>query len=138
VSLLDCVLALEANLKAIDGVQTSPFPLGAPSPPTIQLLPGPVTYDLAMGRGLDTDTVTIQALAPTADLEGATRQMLAFMEATGASSIKEAAESDKTLGGWADDMIVTVCSGVSLAQTRNGIDVLLAEWTTIIYVKGTI
>lgn len=137
-SLLDCVLALASNLSAIDGVQVSPFPLGAPSPPTIQILPGPIQYDLAMGRGLDTDTVTIQAFASTTDIEGATRQMLAFAEATGASSIKAAAEADKTLGGWADDMHVTTFSGVSLAQTRNGVDVLLAEWTAVIYVKGTV
>jgi hypothetical protein len=126
--------ALAANLSTLEvqGVQVSPYMLSSPTPPTVQLLPGPINYQLAMGHGLSEVTILIQAFDSYADPESAQRTLDKLMTTTGNMSIVAAAESDKQLGGAADDLEVTACSGVSLAQV-GGVDVLLAEWTCLIY-----
>ena len=138
-SLAELRQALATNLASIETVQVSPYILSNPTPPTLQLLAGPTNYDLAMSRGLDEVTIIIQGFDSFADPESAQRTLDKMMAATGSMSVKTAAESDKTLGGYAitNGLEVTDCSGVSLAQI-GGFDVLLAEWTCLIRVEGTI
>lgn len=132
-SLLDVCVGLAANLERIEETQVSAFPLPNPQPPTIQVLPGPSNFMVAMGRLDSNPTLIIQAFVPFA--EGWQRRLLEFCAPLGAWSVKEAAESDQTLGGAATNVTVTEHGGATLAAI-GGQDVLLVEFTCSIYTEG--
>jgi hypothetical protein len=52
---------IAANLAVLDGCQVSAYMLSNPTPPAVHVYPAEVDYDLAMGRGLDQWTFTVQA-----------------------------------------------------------------------------
>ena len=52
-SLTDLREGLAATLASITGLQQSAYLLSNPTPPTAEVQPGPVDYDLTMKRGLD-------------------------------------------------------------------------------------
>lgn len=126
---------LAANLSRIVDVQVSPYVLSEPTPPTIQIRSGDVTYDRAMNRGWDEVTMIVQALVPFSSDGGSQAALDAMMAPNGSTSVKAAVESDLTLGGACDQVHVVSCSGTQLA-TIAGVAVLLAEWTCIVYANG--
>ena len=60
-------------------------------------------------------------------------QMLA---PTGATSVKAAVESDRTLGGVVESLRVTQCSGYQTYTLPGDRQVLGAEWTVEIHAAG--
>jgi hypothetical protein len=119
---------LATNLATISGFQVSAYVLANPTPPAIQIMPGDITYDLALRRGLDEITMTVQAfVAFTADI-GSQAKLDELLEPTGADSLKTAVEADRTLGGLVGDVHVLDASGYRVAQGTNG-PVLMCEWT---------
>ena len=95
------------NLASIPGIRTSAFVPDNPTPPIAIVKPDSVTYDTAMHRGLDTYTFSVLVIAQRASERGAQATLDGFCDPTGASSIKTAIESDRTLGGVANDCRVT-------------------------------
>jgi len=89
-----------------------------------------VTYDEAMGRGLDTWTVPIQVFVGLADNRTAVDTLEAYMDGAGATSIKAAVETDPTLGGACDDVRVSQLGETFEAQdtTSPSIVYLAAQW----------
>ena len=129
---------LAANLATIDGVQISAYALQSPAPPTIQILPGGIDYTITMGpAGFQHYAMTVQAFAAFGNGETGQRLLDGLMAMTGATSVNTALESDQTLGGFADQVDVVTCSGVSVA-TIGGMDVLLIEWTVNVYARGAV
>lgn len=126
---------LAANLSRIADVQVSAYVLSEPTPPTLQIRSGEITYDRAMGRGLDEATMIVQALVAFSSDGGSQAQLDGLMAPNGATSVKAAVESDLTLGGACDQVHVVSCSGTQLA-TIAGVAVLMAEWTCIVYMNG--
>jgi hypothetical protein len=127
---------LAANLEAgLSGYQESPYFLLNPSPPAIQVVPGGITYDMAMRRGLDELELLVQAfVALTSDI-GSQVKLDALLAPTGAGSLKTAAESDPTLGGIVSDVNVVDASGYTTAQGANG-PILLCEWSVQILAQN--
>jgi hypothetical protein len=129
---------LATNLATIDGVQVSAYALQSPAPPTIQILPGGIDYTVTMGlSGFQLYTMTVQAFAAFGNGGAGQLFLDGLMAMTGLTSVSTALESDQTLGGFADQVNVQTCSGVSVA-TIGGMDVLLIEWTVDVYAKGTV
>jgi hypothetical protein len=129
----DIIAALVENLRSIEDVQVLDRAVSVPTPPTIQILPAPTRYHLAMGAGLTELALTIQAFAP---FEPQWLDMLCeWIDTEGSTSIVAAAEQDQTLGGLASDVTVTDHSGVSLANV-GGQDVLLIEFRCVVEVEG--
>jgi hypothetical protein len=127
---------LAANLERILGVQVSPYMLANPTPPAIQVVPGEVEYDLAMGRGLDQLILNVQAFVALGSDIGAQQQLDEFLDGTGAKSVKQAVESDKTLGGSAASARVTRSTGYRAVLRDSGGPVLMAEWEVEVLAKG--
>jgi len=127
---------LAANLATIPDVQVSAYLLSSPTPPAVYVVgPGQVEYHRAMVNGLDNWTMLIQATAGLTTDQGAQIRLDGFIGATGASSVKAAVESDRTLGGKAQDTVVQSCAGYQLYQTERGV-FLGAEWTVLVLASG--
>lgn len=95
------------NLATITGLRTSAFVPDNPTPPIAIVVPDRVVYDTANRRGLDTYTFRVLVIAQRASERGAQATLDGFCNPTGSSSIKTAIESDRTLGGSANDCRVT-------------------------------
>ncbi len=126
-----------ANLSTISGVQVSAYMLANPTPPSLQVFPAEVEYDAAMARGLDRWTLTVQAHVGTQTDVGAQKKLDELLAPSGSSSVKAAAESDRTLGGVVSDCRVVSCSGYRVYVHPSGTAVLGAEWTVEILASGT-
>lgn len=129
--------ALAASLSSLPGVQESAYVLGNPTPPSAEVEPAPVEYDLAMQRGLDRWRFIVRVFVGATSDIGAQKRLDDFIDPTGEMSVKTLLEADRTLGGACDSMQVTGCSGYKAYQpARSGVLMLGAEWTVQVYVSN--
>jgi len=121
---------IAANLSAIAGWQVSPYMLASPTPPSIHVFPDTIEYDKVMKRGLDDWFILVQAFVGTTSDIGAQQKLDEMLAPSGATSIKAAIESDKTLGGAVSSLQVVSCSGYRVYPRPGSSDaaVLGAEW----------
>ena len=98
---------IATNLATISGLRTSAFVPDNPTPPIAIVVPERVDFDTAMHRGLDTYSFKVLVIAQRASERSAQNTLDAFCDPTGATSVKAAIESDRTLGGAANDCRVT-------------------------------
>lgn len=128
--------ALAANLASIAGLQQSAYVLSAPSLPAVEVVPGPIDYDRAMGRGTDEWAFIVRALVGiTTDIGG--QKLLGKLRASsGATSVKAALESDKTLGGIAQTLHVPRVSGQLTFGREGRSSAIGAEWTVQVFAGG--
>lgn len=135
VTVADIREGLAANIATITDVQVSSYMLANPSPPSIHVFPAAAEYTQAFNRGLDKWTFTVQAIV-SASVDTAGQQLLdEFLAPTGDTSIRAAIESDRTLGGVAENLTVTGVSGYQLYADDRGAN-LGAEWTVEIWCSG--
>jgi hypothetical protein len=102
---------------------------GRPVPPCAEVEPGPTTYDLAMGRGLDQLQLKVRVFIGLDTDEHAQKTLDRMLATTGPDSVKTAIEADRTLGGAASDARVTGASGYLTFGTDERARVIGAEWT---------
>lgn len=133
-------LALKANLQALatlEKFQLSEYMLGEPTPPYIEIMGADeINYDLALQRGGDQNDVIVRAFVGLAIDKGAQIKLDRLLTSSGPSSIKEAIESDDTLGGACDDLRVRTCTGYQVFPRADGRSVLGASWTVQVETTG--
>lgn len=112
---------IATNLGTIKGLRTSPEIPDNPNPPIAIVRPVSIDYNQAYAKGLTKYSFAVIAIVGRADERTAQRSLDAYCSSTGSSSIKEAVESDKTLGGKAYDCRVT--------EMRNYTPITLNEGT---------
>lgn len=134
---------LKANLDpAFDG-QVSAYMLAQPTAPAMHIYPADIEYDLALGRGLDKWTFTVQALVQLSTDIGSQKTLDAYIAASGAKSIKTAIESDQTLAGALTinpgerPVHVVSCTGYRVIVPVSGGPVLGCDWSVEIIQPGT-
>ena len=98
---------IAANLATISTLRTSAFVPDNPTPPIAVVIPQRIEFDRAMGRGMDDLTFTVMVIAQRASERNAQSVLDGFCNSSGATSVKAAIESDKTLGGACFDLRVT-------------------------------
>lgn len=128
--------ALAANLAAITDTQVSAYMLAQPTPPVIQVYPDEVEFDGAMRRGMDTWRFVIQAFVGAVSDIGSQKRLDAMLDPASATSVKDAAESDPTLGGFAQDIRVVGASGYRVYQLEGRPAVLGCEWRVDVIARG--
>lgn len=108
-SISDIRTALATNLGTISGLRTSPTGVVPDNvnPPYAIISPSSVDYHRAFNNALSTYNFTITVVVGRVSERTSQRTLDAYCSPTGASSIRVAIESDKTLGGVAFDTIVT-------------------------------
>lgn len=129
--------ALASNLAGIPGLQQSAYLLANPTPPAAEVLPAPIEYDKAMGRGHDLWRFTVRVFVGLTSDIAAQKRLDKMIASSGTNSIKAALESNTTLGGAAEDLHVTRCSGYRLFKRGTGQPLLGAEWEVEVHAPGT-
>jgi hypothetical protein len=103
--------ALANNLGTISGLRTAAEIPDLPNPPIAVVSLDSVTYDQAYAKGMTTYTFTVTVIVGRSAEREAQRKLDGYIS-TGANSIKNAVESDKTLGGYAYDCRVVSMNSV--------------------------
>ena len=103
--------ALATNLATIAGLRTAAEVPDNPSPPIAIVNLDSVTYDQAYAKGMTTYNFTITVVVGRSAEREAQRKLDGYIT-PGANSVKNAIESDKTLGGYAYDCRVVSLNSV--------------------------
>jgi hypothetical protein len=103
--------ALATNLATISGLRTAAEIPDLPNPPIAVVSLDSVTYDQAYAKGMTTYTFTITVIVGRSAEREAQRKLDGYIT-PGANSVKNAIESDKTLGGNAYDCRVVSMNSV--------------------------
>lgn len=114
---------LKTNLATISGLRAASEVPDNPTPPQAVVQMGNVSYDTAFQGGLTTYSFIVSVIVARVTENRAQERLDAYSSTSGASSIKEAIESDRTLGG-----IVADCRVVEMTNVGA---VLLGEATYI-------
>jgi hypothetical protein len=131
-SISDIRTALAANLATIPGLRTSAYVPDGPNPPIAVVEPLSVTFDTAMHRGLDMLQFNITVVVGRASERTAQSSLDAYCSSQGTYSVKSAVESDRTLGGNANDCRVTGLTSYGSVTIGDTI-YLAAEFSVTVY-----
>ena len=128
----DIRTAIATNLATIPGLRTSSFVPDTPNPPIAVVEPTSIQYDTAMHRGLDTLSFTVTLIVGRQSDRTAQASLDAYCGSSGKYSVKTAVESDRTLGGNANDCRVTGLSSYG-AVTIGDTIYLAAEFSVTVF-----
>jgi hypothetical protein len=106
-SITDLRTGIATNLATISGLRTGATIPENVSPPYAIVAPSGISYHQSMRNGMSTYNFTVTLVVGRADARSAQNALDAFCGSTGASSIRSAIESDRTLSGKAFDCVVT-------------------------------
>ena len=98
---------IATNLATITGLRTGATIPENVNPPYAIIAPSSMTYHASMRNGMTTYSFTITLVVGRADARSGQNALDAFCSSTGASSIRSAVESDRTLGGKVFDCVLT-------------------------------
>ena len=124
--------AIASNLGTISGLRTSAELPDNPNPPIATVSLDTIDYDQAMKQGLTLFNFTVIVIVGRAAERQAQRNLDAYCSQNGASSIKLAVESDKSLGGNAFDVRVAGMNNIGSLQL-NDQEYLAAEFSVTVY-----
>ena len=122
--------ALATNLATITGLRTAAEIPDLPNPPMAVVSFNSVTYDGAFNKGLTTYNFGVTVIVGRAAEREAQRKLDGYIS-TGANSIKNAIESNKTLGGYAYDCRVVSMDSVG-SLTISDTTYLAADFTVTV------
>ena len=122
--------ALAQNLATIPGLRTAAEVPDLPNPPIAIVALNSVTYDRAYANGMTSYTFVITVIVGRAAEREAQRKLDGYIS-TGANSVKDAVESDKTLGGYAYDCRVVSMDSVG-SLTISDTTYLAADFTVTV------
>jgi hypothetical protein len=106
-SITELRAGIKNNLATISGLRTSDYQPDSINPPVAIVFPVSVNFDETFQRGMQTYTFAVQVIVGRVSERTGQSTIDAYCSSTGASSIKRAIESDKTLAGKAFDLRVT-------------------------------
>lgn len=98
---------IAANLATITGLRTGSTIPDNVNPPFAIVAPSSVSYHQSFANGMSTYNFTVTLVVGRASERSAQNALDAYCSPTGTSSIRVAIESDRTLGGFAFDCIVS-------------------------------
>jgi len=124
--------AIATNLGTITGLRTSPEMPDNPNPPIALVRPTSIDYNQAFAKGMTQYSFAVVVIVGRADERTAQRTLDAYCSSTGSSSIKNAVESDKTLGGNAYDCRVSEMRNYTPIQLNDG-TYLAAEFAVEVF-----
>jgi hypothetical protein len=124
---------LANNLKKITGLRVVETLPDVVNPPMAMIGLVKVAYNQQNQRSMAEYTFKITVVLGRVS-ERTAQQALDVLVAPGAGSIKEAVESDRTLGGFAYEVFIPELSAYG-AITVNGIDYLSAEFSVQVFAR---
>lgn len=130
-SISDIRDGLATNLATISGLRTSADLPDNPSPPIAVVQLNNVSYDQAFAKGLVLYNFTVTVIVGRVSERTAQTRLNAYAS-PGAGGIKDAIESDKTLGGSAFDVRLQEMTSLG-AITLGEQQYLAAEFSVVVY-----
>jgi hypothetical protein len=125
-------IGLATNLATISGLRTTAEIPDNPSPPIAIVQLRTVEYDQAFQRGMAVYTFLVTVIVGRSAEREAQRRLNDYCDNSGASSVKVAIESDRTLGGSAFDCRVISMDNIGNLQLGDA-TYLAAEFTVNTY-----
>jgi hypothetical protein len=142
VAIADIRAGLVTNLRTeFDGYQLNAYEMSSPQPPCFEIgfrLDRGIDFNLAMARGLDEYNLIVRGIVSfMLDIESQTL-LDTWCAPTGDGSVRAAIEIDRTLGGVADNLVVTDMSNYRAFAVPSlpNVTFLAAEWAVIVYASG--
>jgi hypothetical protein len=123
---------LATNLATISGLRTGATIPENVNPPFAIIGFDSSEFDVTMRRGLDMFAFTVTVVVSRADGRNAQNLLDVYCAPTGTTSIKTAIESNRTLGGKANDLRVTGLSNYG-NLTIGEVNYLAAEFAVTVY-----
>lgn len=133
-SITDLRAGLATRLGTISGLRTTTETPDTISPPVAIVNVANVNYDRAFQRGLDEYNFVITVIVGRVGERSAQRLLDSYVSSTGASSVKLAVESDKTLGGKCDSLRVSDMRNYG-SLVIGEITYLAAEFNVVVYAQ---
>jgi len=125
------------NITAVIPVtdyQISSYMLASPNPPAIDMFPEKTTYTRAMGTNSLTELMfCVRAVVGYTTDRSAQIKLDDLLETGTSTSIKDAIERDKTLGGAVGSLMVIDSTGYRVYNPHSPSPVLGCEWTVKIF-----
>jgi hypothetical protein len=122
--------ALATNLATIPELRTAAEVPDLPNPPIAIVALNNVSYDRAYANGMSSYTFTVTVIVGRSAEREAQRKLDGYIS-PGANSVKNAIESDKTLGGYAYDCRVVSMDSVG-SLTISDTTYLAADFTVTV------
>lgn len=132
-SISDIRDGLATNLATISGLRTSADLPDNPTPPIAVVQLNNVSYDQAFAKGLVLYNFTVTVIVGRVSERTAQTRLNGFAS-SGAGGIKDAVESDKTLGGSAFDVRLQEMTSLG-AITLGEQQYLAAEFSVVVYAE---
>lgn len=118
-------------------VQTSAYELEQVFPPSIMVVAvDRVNFDEAGIRGLDEITLTLRGFGGQLINRGAQVVLDSWLNTSGATSVKAAVESDRTLGGKVEDTVVIDAGNYRRFKLEDATVLLGVEWSVRVLNRG--
>jgi hypothetical protein len=125
-----------ANLRTLSGLRVAETIPDSFSPPIAVLSLQSVQYNGAFNtkttQGLTTYNFVVSVIVGKV-AERVAQQRLDTYVSTGASSVKKAIESDRTLGGAAFDCVVSEMTNIGAVLLSGDVSYLAADFTVVVY-----
>lgn len=99
--------AIATNLSTVDGLRTAAIIPEDPKPPVAVVIFDRVEFDTSMARGLDMYLFKVVLVLGRVNTRGTEEALDGYLSGNGSTSLKAAIESDRSLGGEAQDLRVT-------------------------------
>jgi len=131
----DLMAEIGEKLGTIAGLRVTPYAADSVNPPAaVVLLPDDITFDATYGRGSDEMEIPVLVLISKANDRNSHTKLAAYLDGSGAKSIKAAVDSTNANPYTAADT-VTVMTATIGAFTFAAVDLLGAEFT--VHVSGS-
>ena len=128
---------IAGKLDGIAGLRAFGYPVGQlPFPGAIVGLPDEITFDQTYGRGSDAMTFPVWVMVGRADERAGALELMAYLDGSGAKSVKSAVDSTRT-NTYSECDTVTVTQAVPGTYTYNGVDAFGAEFTVEVMGSGS-
>lgn len=131
-SISDLRNGIATNCGTVNGLRTSAIIPEDPKPPVAVVTFDRVDYDTAFGRGLDTYIFRVVLVVGRVDTRGAQQALDGFLSGSGSTSLKQAIESDRSLGGKANDLRVTAGENIREVVINEG-TYLASDFVVTVY-----
>jgi hypothetical protein len=110
---------LAANLATVSGLRAYAYQPDNVNTPFAWPLLDSIQYNGAMGGGLITHQFTISVVVGRSAERTAQNLLDGYLSYKGATSIRQALESDRTLGGVVQDLIVESANNISTLEAND-------------------
>ncbi len=125
--------ALATRLGTISGLRTAAEIPDQPNPPVAIVSLRNVDYTQSMAKGLTIYNFIVTVIVARVAERTAQQRLDGYISTSGSTSIKEAIEGDKTLGGNAYDVLVQNLSNIGVIQLSGDVAHLAAEFSVVVY-----